>query len=386
MAPPNLPAKMGPRWVIPFFPDLKIVPEILATRHSEDHHQKMTHQRENHTDFITVVCTFQGTVLHHCFLWIAYVTLLTAICNFKMVEGKSYYGLMQVSLSGLSVLGGLLSFLVVFRTNIAYSRFWEARGIIGGGIKICRALAAQTCTFIDGDSAAAKTQRDNLLRLIRVSFSAIVHEVRADAGKTKWSDWLQTESEVTEEEQAIILVTDSPALVFLQLLREALFSAQKAKMVTGLTGRTMDQSIDDLIGTYNGVTKIDSTPIPFAFNQMCKLFIFVFCTMFPFALEKEIGPFSMVIAPLAAYALFGLDHISTQMMNPFGTDKADLPLLKMVASVAADTRLAAKCQVGASAFPIPLATPKIAQVAVPYGIGVVNTPVEESLTVSGSML
>jgi putative membrane protein len=284
--------------------------------------------------------------------------VLTGLANYKMDNGKSYYGLFEVNLSGLSNIGALLSFLVVFRTNIAYGRFWEARGCIGGGIKICRALASQTCTYIGGNDAASASSRSNINRLIRLSFSGICHEVRADSSAEKWSEWAVANDDLTADENKMVLTGDRPPLLLLQWLRMAIHAANKAKMVEDLTARTMDENVDSLIGTYNGVTKIDSTPVPFAFNQMCKLLILSFCTIFPFALEQNIGHFSMLIAPLAAYALFGLDHISTQMMNPFGTDNTDLPLDKMVATVASDTRLAANCRIGSSAFPASLDTPK----------------------------
>ena len=40
----------------------------------------------------------------------------------------------------------------------------------------------------------------------------------------------------------------------------------------------MDHNISEMITMFNIVTKIKSTPIPFAFAQMCKTFIFAYVT------------------------------------------------------------------------------------------------------------
>ena len=140
-------------------------------------------------------------------------------------------------------------------------------------------------------------------------------------------------------------------LLVLQWLRIAIFDANQSSCLADLAAVEMDKSVGGLISCFNGLTKIDSTPPPFAFNQLVKLLITVFISLAPFGLVKAIGLASLVVTPFMAYAMFGLDAISTQMMNPFGDDQNDLPLKKMTQSVALDTQLAANGRVGVSAFP-----------------------------------
>eukprot|EP00959_Pyramimonas_sp_CCMP1952_P432894 9065272-Pyramimonas_sp.AAC.1 len=40
-------------------------------------------------------------------------------------------------------MGILLSFLLVFKSNISYGQYWEARGYIGDLVKSCRAIGTQ---------------------------------------------------------------------------------------------------------------------------------------------------------------------------------------------------------------------------------------------------
>jgi putative membrane protein len=202
---------------------------------------------------------------------------------------------MELSVSGLTTIGTLLSFLLVFRVNICYSRFWEARSTIGAAVKACRDLAAQSCTFVRGEEDEDQHRRANILRLTRLSFSAIVHTVHAPASDLKWKNWTQQHSdflnqgELHAHETQLVLTYPRPALVLLQLLRAAVFECTTAAVPLRMTSfQQMDTNISALIAAFHGVTKIASTPMPFPFVRMCKLFILIFVTIFPFALSETL--------------------------------------------------------------------------------------------------
>jgi len=58
------------------------------------------------------------------------------------------------SLSGdlHGILGGCLAFIIVFRTNSSYDRWWEARKSLGNCTQLCRTLAAQTSPMLRDDA------------------------------------------------------------------------------------------------------------------------------------------------------------------------------------------------------------------------------------------
>jgi putative membrane protein len=314
-------------------------------------------------------------------IWILYVVALSGIANYYLTPEMNFHGLRDVDLKGMSGLGGLLSFLLVFRTNLSYGRFWEARGLVGGGIKTCRVIASQTCTYVNGGDASASAKRANILRLTRLSFSSIVETVHVDESPTRWSGWAAANGELLADEIKIVCAAPRPSLILLQMLRVAISDANQAKMIPDLIHMNMDANVNDMVACYNGLTKIDSTPVPAAFGQMCKLFILIFITVFPFALQKEIGHCSMILAPLSAYALFGLDHLSGEMMNPFGNGEDDLDMPGFVIGVATDTRFAENTRLGASAFPTNPATPSNSASS-----GNSNSALATPASVGGSML
>merc|ERR1711959_194007 len=58
--------------------------------------------------------------------------------------------------TAMTVLGFLLSFLLVFKTQTAYGQFWTALGEVEGLLKTSRSIALATCTMLDWSHTDSK--------------------------------------------------------------------------------------------------------------------------------------------------------------------------------------------------------------------------------------
>jgi ion channel-forming bestrophin family protein len=66
------------------------------------------------------------------------VLFARARCNFSLVLAPTMH----------TLLGGFLGLLLVFRTNAAYARFWEARCIWGKVNDCCRNIAVSISAYV----------------------------------------------------------------------------------------------------------------------------------------------------------------------------------------------------------------------------------------------
>jgi putative membrane protein len=267
-----------------------------------------------------------------------------AVAHYDIVHSWGF----EMELGGFATIGMLLSFLLVFRVNISYARYWESRGHIGSAVKCCRDLASQTCTFVEGDDSDSVSRRANIARLIRLSFSALAHEIHSK-GANKWEPWARENSqkgELLSGEAKKVLVFKRPTLLLIQWLRSALMDCNASGILQSQLLAQMDQNISNLIVAFNGCTKIVSTPIPFAFSQMSKMFILLFTTLIGFGLAKVLGKVTPAMTSIIGFAFFGLDALASQMSNPFGDDQNDLPLSNFVQQVAEDTDMAVQARDG----------------------------------------
>ena len=120
-----------------------------------------------------------------------------------------------------------------------------------------------------------------------------------------------------------------------------------------------------------------TTPIPFPYIQLAKIFTFIFLYTLPFALVEELEWMTMLAVLVLALGYFGLDaiggcasslfcrafvrttvlhslmfwsfapnqpdipphQIATEMEQPFGTDLNDLPMMEVVESIEKGSRV-----------------------------------------------
>ncbi|CAE7276476.1 unnamed protein product [Symbiodinium pilosum] len=86
--------------------------------------------------------------------------------------------------------------------------------------------------------------------------------------------------------------------------------------------------------SYSEVNQIISTPLPFPYNHLCKLLLFLFFLSFPFFIEQELGLWVNIVEnTLLAVALLGMDFIATELENPFGEDANDLNMYDRIATL-----------------------------------------------------
>merc|ERR1719424_215420 len=76
--------------------------------------------------------------------------LLTVYVELVQPEFKAW---MSMPMDAHVVMGGALSFLVVFRTNASYDRWWEARCAWQTVVSTCRGMAAQVAPTLRDDAA-----------------------------------------------------------------------------------------------------------------------------------------------------------------------------------------------------------------------------------------
>jgi len=77
----------------------------------------------------------------------AFITFLTAFVEYH----REYLGEFSLSTDAHIIMGGALSFLVVFRTNSSYDRWWEARCSWQTVISTCRTLAAMVMPVMNDE-------------------------------------------------------------------------------------------------------------------------------------------------------------------------------------------------------------------------------------------
>ena len=95
----------------------------------------------------------------------------------------------------------------------------------------------------------------------------------------------------------------------------------------------LDKEVKSLTDILGACERIKNTPIPYSYNMFLKKLIFIFIILTPFAFVEALHYWCVAVTVLVFYIFVGLEYISEEIEEPFGTDNNDLPLEEMAAKI-----------------------------------------------------
>lgn len=206
-----------------------------------------------------------------------------------------------------TLLGLALSMLLVFRTNTAYDRWWEARKLWGSLVNSSRNLALHFHALVPNP------EDRHALRLLLNAFPiALRDHLRA----TPPDQRTQLQLPFQPDPQAHL-----PAQVAGACLQRLLHAGLPADRLL-----LLNPDLRNLMEVCGACERIRNTPIPFSYSVFLKKFIFIYVMTMPISYSITLDWLVIPVVVLVFYALASLELIAEEIENPFGTDPNDLPL------------------------------------------------------------
>ncbi|NVK03939.1 MAG: bestrophin [Flavobacteriia bacterium] len=214
-----------------------------------------------------------------------------------------------------SLLGIVLSILLVFRTNSAYDRWWEGRKQWGALVNNCRNLAIYCDVHLPKEDKLTKML---IARDIGNFCLAFVEHLREG---TKVDQLKGLSPEEIEDYKSRLHV---PNYISKQLYKN-IHDAYKDGRITGEDLRNshlMHKSLLDILGACERIKK---TPIPFSYNVYLKVFITAYGILLPYAMLDTLGFWTIPAVMFVFFAFIGVEMMGEEIEDPFGLDCNDLP-------------------------------------------------------------
>lgn len=214
--------------------------------------------------------------------------------------------LSQIGVAPFALVGVTLSIYLSFRNSAAYDRWWEARRLWGQLVAESRTLARVTeALMID------PAQRRRFL----LCFLGFCHLLR---GKLRNLD-------VREQAAALSGSAQSSTEALRRMGRE-LAEARQSNALDPIGHRILEERLTALTVIETGCERIAGTPLPFAYTLLLHRTAYLVCLLLPFGLVTTAGWATPLFTALIAYTFFGLDRLSAELEEPFGTEANDLAL------------------------------------------------------------
>jgi len=133
-------------------------------------------------------------------------------------------------------------------------------------------------------------------------------------------------AELTNVEREQLESVNHRPLAYLSSLSRFFEDLRSKGVIESELCRNIDMNLGNLVDSLGGAERILRTPVPFAYAQHIKGFLFVFCFSLPFVLAEPTGHWNPLASAAVAYALFGIEEIGVEIEDPFGDDPNDLPV------------------------------------------------------------
>jgi putative membrane protein len=215
----------------------------------------------------------------------------------------------------------VLGWLLVFRTNIAYARWWEARTLWGGLVNCCRNLSIKFTRLIK----LPEPVRSRVRQLIVNFPQALRQHLRGD----------------NQSADAKALVGSPtpghmPAAISAALYEEV-ESLRSAGRLDGNELRVLDLELRNLLEICGGCERIRNTFIVRSYRIFARQCVFLYLATFPWGIVQDFQVWTIPLTAISAYFMLGLETVAEHIEEPFGLDEDDLDLDALCATVERST-------------------------------------------------
>ncbi|MAC95444.1 MAG: hypothetical protein CMC96_08075 [Flavobacteriales bacterium] len=247
-----------------------------------------------------------------------WVLVLFAVCTAGLVYAELHYQQLYVFANSTrihSLLGFVISLLLVFRTNSAYDRWWEGRKQWGAMVNNCRNAAIKL-------KAHLPVSETESLKLFETLIPAYVDAMKEHLRKGVEVEKLELGGFMNKTELA--KSSHIPNQIALRLYKE-LNQLYVNNKISGDQLITLDKEIKSFTDIIGACERIKNTPIPFSYNIFLKKFIFVYTLTLPFGLTHDFHYWAVPISTFVLYVFGSLELLAEEIEDPFGNDENDLP-------------------------------------------------------------
>jgi putative membrane protein len=211
-----------------------------------------------------------------------------------------------------TVVNGLaLGFLIGFRNNHAYDRWWEARKLWGQLINENRNL----CLKVRSLTTIEPADRDAIGRLLITFAETLKDHLRRRDGSDEapsldreQGHWAHRPSRVASELVDIVI----------RWSREG--------QLDGWGVLWLDSQLKCLMDICGACERIRNTPLSSSYRALLRHGIALYLAVAPFYLIEDTGLYGLPMFILAAYFLMGIELVAEEIEEPFGAGGDNLPL------------------------------------------------------------
>jgi putative membrane protein len=233
-------------------------------------------------------------------------------------EYSSYREYVNVHSTVHAILGLVVSMLLVFRTNSAYAKWWEARSLWGTLINASRNLAIKGRNFVE----VAAEERQQLARLIAV-FATTLRDHLRRINDLKLVPGFE---DLPED-------PGHPPGIVASRIYALIDSWRRRSLISDQITRTFDIEARILMEVCGGCEKILNTRLAVSYRVFVNTCVFLYVLTLPWGLVEDFLVWTIPMVFVVSFLMLGLEVVAYSVEAPFGHNADDLDLDGMCATI-----------------------------------------------------
>jgi len=233
-----------------------------------------------------------------------------------------------------AILATIISLLLAFRSNQAYDRWWEARGLWGAIVNDSRSLARQVITLLGSDDSSeeVETFRKRFLNRQIAWCYSLSQSLRGQNTYIRTIDFL-----VDEEVKFTRRFSNMPNSL-LKLHGLDLQLAHKNGWVNDYQQIQIDGTLSRLCDAMGKCERIKNTVFPSTYSMYIHFCLYLFIALLPFGLIEYFGMFEVPLIVAIAAAFLLVEKMAIHLQDPFENKPTDTPTTAISQTIERDLK------------------------------------------------
>ncbi len=250
------------------------------------------------------------------------VTVIAVIMSVVDAWLSAMYGF-ELSISIPAFLGTAIVFVLAFRTNQAYERWWEARKAWGGILKCSRSWARMVLSLVKGPDHDPEGHKALQKRLLdrQIAWNYIL------AARLREQDPLKdVDRFFGNDEMTLLAQQDNANQLILLLQSQEIQEAERKGWLKGLHHIEMEKCLKDLEAFQGQTERIKNTHFPVLYDHLILFSIYIFSALLSYAIVNDNILFETILSITISGIFLALEKIASDMQDPFENRPTDTPM------------------------------------------------------------
>lgn len=222
-----------------------------------------------------------------------------------------------------SLLGFVLSLLLVFRTNTAYDRWWEGRRLWGSLVNSSRNLSIKLDALLDTED---KENRIFFAETIGLYANTLSAHLSSEKQRLILDEIDHPELKGMDQEGHL------PNKITAMLINKV-NNLVKEKVILPEHLLFINNDLSAFTDVCGACERIKNTPIPFSYSLFIKKFFFFYIMSFPFGFVFSLKYLVIPVLVFMFYVLVSLELIAEEIEDPFNNDTNDIPTKRIAENI-----------------------------------------------------